>query len=1494
MVAAPTSPAADAAAAAEGEAWEGARDRSAEALLELYECHCKVLQVKPNSSLLRDLAGAAKSNRPLTRLDVRRNYLGERGFQAMVEVIRQATALRDLRLGGNGLTNDAVMSLCRAVQDHPTLTSIDLSSNEISLPSVSSIVDLLRRNALITAVSVEDTHIEDRARLKIGKALQANVRLGQKKDRQQKAAPQTALNADHETPFQKAKREFNERREDRRAAAARASDAPEAEETASMHLRRRLPNVPPRDEFGWVVLNVYVSATQQDFCSELDHLHRVTIPRLNEKLKARKVYLHPVTAYYDATTKHLPAEVPYSPMLLVAERLELIKMCSPMFLMLVGDKHGPVPGFVPPRFAGSAQLKDVAQLDQHPMALVEGFYGGVHDPSSCALYFVRSSSRTLSAPQGIMESFTDDYSYLHAGEESDEHPATARKTQASRGSWESWKGFKKTVLDGPEALVLKKYPGSYETVTRHGKILLSGLQKYEHAVESRLLEVVEYLYPEGDRGAVSRATLAPERMAAELRKEYLRSARPCLGRHNALSKLELYIVSPTSRNIMLFHGPKGAGKDAVMAGLASKCLARENYKTGFFMVGHAGLVRGSCSLRSCLISICEQLGGDALHALRGEVSLRTVKEHFRKLLQQVSDREKNTIFVVVIDGLDRLLAGEEPPEELGANDLGHNILSGEGGKRAKDARHGELDWIPMCLPKNVRIIVSVDDTEETLLKALLDRGQDSCEALAVLPPGVPDAEQLIRAELEKHRIELTKEQMDMLLEKSEIRSTVYQQLLTHTIIQKWDLGPVSGPVAFLQGLPGTVAELVEHLLRYGEGVCGEALMAKGLSALALQDEGLLLLQMRELLADPENGVERLCGRDLGAFMHAARPFLREQVALTQGVRRKITRGSLTGFQPEIETPLSDVANGLSQRLQIAHSDVKDAILRRYLPAQQDVRSFYATLCHYLRPQGELVSHPLAVHGLSAFPQAMIAARMWPSIARYFFSIATVRRFFEFGIGFVLFDNMIRAYTVLHRESEGGRQEVTTREASGVEQRTYPAHVVKAWLFRMKEYVHFVHGSLPSLKAYPSLTVQQALAALNDTNIYKEAQEYYDEHQEERYYTRVNKQNPRTWPGEIRRVEFSRNALRVLLASERSFTFCNVQGDVIHHIAMSATILHAFISSTSRYAVIVTFDKTILVYDAVTAAAVSKLAGHTGRIRCCAMSARAGVVISGSEDGTVKVWGSESGKNIATLSHQQFCTGGRFPSVLAVAPHAEDEAIFLSAVDRTVLLWRKDGATSYELVFKVTCHTEYTVNHVQWLPYQDKFLTCVRRPPTPAYAEASVTPMMDTAIKVWDMTNGTLKYRLHGTDDSHVNSVDISSDEKYVAAALDDGRVVVWDMQDAAGTGECDIHPVQVIDAFTRSASKVTFLLHTDQTGAYNVCCAVGDGIILKSYRMGGAFSLLLEYVFHSKITQICCAPVATAEGGEVAAGDVDGRLYILKGHRLPPGQPPTCISTTSP
>ena len=159
-------------------------------------------------------------------------------------------------------------------------------------------------------------------------------------------------------------------------------------------------------------------------------------------------------------------------------------------------------------------------------------------------------------------------------------------------------------------------------------------------------------------------------------------------------------------------------------------------------------------------------------------------------------------------------------------------------------------------------------------------------------------------------------------------------------------------------------------------------------------------------------------------------------------------------------------------------------------------------------------------------------------------------------------------------------------------------------------------------------------------------------------------------------------------------------------------------------------------------------GHSDSISSAAWSPDSAHILTGSRDGTARVWDARTGETTLELTHTDWVT--------AVAWSPDSAHILTGTIDGTARVWdARTGQTTLELT-----HTDW-VRAVAWSPDGAHILTGT----------------MGGAARVWDAETG--KTTLELTHQRPVNAVAWSPDSTHILTASDDGTTRIWD----ATTGE---------------------------------------------------------------------------------------------------------------
>jgi len=153
------------------------------------------------------------------------------------------------------------------------------------------------------------------------------------------------------------------------------------------------------------------------------------------------------------------------------------------------------------------------------------------------------------------------------------------------------------------------------------------------------------------------------------------------------------------------------------------------------------------------------------------------------------------------------------------------------------------------------------------------------------------------------------------------------------------------------------------------------------------------------------------------------------------------------------------------------------------------------------------------------------------------------------------------------------------------------------------------------------------------------------------------------------------------------------------------------------------------------------------ITCLQYNARSGLIVSGSDDQTLRVWSSETGQCVATLEGH---TGGVWSSQLT-----EDDIVISGATDRTIRIWR---ALTGDLLHILYGHT----STVRCLAV-DK--------------DSVVSGSRDSSLRLWNIKSGDCQHVFLGHN-AAVRCVEFR--DGIIVSGAYDHMVMVWD----ATTGNC--------------------------------------------------------------------------------------------------------------
>ena len=130
------------------------------------------------ASYLSELLKKIRSNDPtLTTLDLSYNNIGDEGAKVIADALKGNKTLTTLDLSHNNIEVEGTKALAEALKDNKTLTTLNLSHNEIGDEGAKAIAEALRINTTLTTLNLRISKIGDKGAKDIAEALKENQTL---------------------------------------------------------------------------------------------------------------------------------------------------------------------------------------------------------------------------------------------------------------------------------------------------------------------------------------------------------------------------------------------------------------------------------------------------------------------------------------------------------------------------------------------------------------------------------------------------------------------------------------------------------------------------------------------------------------------------------------------------------------------------------------------------------------------------------------------------------------------------------------------------------------------------------------------------------------------------------------------------------------------------------------------------------------------------------------------------------------------------------------------------------------------------------------------------------------------------------------------------------------------------------------------------------------------------------------------------------------------
>jgi serine/threonine protein kinase len=217
------------------------------------------------------------------------------------------------------------------------------------------------------------------------------------------------------------------------------------------------------------------------------------------------------------------------------------------------------------------------------------------------------------------------------------------------------------------------------------------------------------------------------------------------------------------------------------------------------------------------------------------------------------------------------------------------------------------------------------------------------------------------------------------------------------------------------------------------------------------------------------------------------------------------------------------------------------------------------------------------------------------------------------------------------------------------------------------------------------------------------------------------------------------------------TVINVQNmDRIAQIALlqgkMSSVGSTSFSPDSNFLVSASNDGSVRIWDTNSGIEIRRLTGHKDGVSSLSYSPDGKYIASASYDGTLRLWTSDEGVEVYKLD-----TGYQYPRSVFFTP---DSQIVSCVAGGDILLWNvKTG----EVIRKIESDKDSIISHN--ISHDGSLI-----------ASASWSGL----IQIWDLKSGELLLDIHGPN-SAIGSVHFSPDNSLLATAYDDHKIRIWNV-----------------------------------------------------------------------------------------------------------------------
>lgn len=256
-------------------------------------------------------------------------------------------------------------------------------------------------------------------------------------------------------------------------------------------------------------------------------------------------------------------------------------------------------------------------------------------------------------------------------------------------------------------------------------------------------------------------------------------------------------------------------------------------------------------------------------------------------------------------------------------------------------------------------------------------------------------------------------------------------------------------------------------------------------------------------------------------------------------------------------------------------------------------------------------------------------------------------------------------------------------------------------------------------------------------------------------------------GNSSQIALISNGEMFVQGSYRSINFCDLNtGHFLRSLSTNHTSITgplAVDSGGERIASACFESRLICLFDLRIGKEVIDLTGHSGPVEALAMTPDGRMLVSGSEDCTLRLWDLDNKRCMSVLA-------GHYGSVCSVAITPDGKTVISGSEDKTIRVWDVQSGRQQQVLLG-------NLAEIHALAVSPDGLTLV-------------SGGSDSSIILWDLSIGQPKFTLVGLTRS-VTSIDLSTEELLVACTDHDEQVIR--LRKYTPDGMCSYGKVRLIE-----------------------------------------------------------------------------------------------------